>query len=934
MLAFSSLFIQRPFLILQSGEVALDASPKDAHATAGPATPAAPRRIGQYEVTAKLGAGGMGEVYRARDSRLGRDVAIKLLPASLAHDGHSLARLEREARTLAGLNHPNIAAIYGLEEGEGLRALVMELVKGETLGEHIRGKSGANPKAMTVEAALPIAKQIAEALEYAHERGVIHRDLKPANVKITPDGAVKVLDFGLAKVLSDEDSAAPAVSANSPTLSVAATQAGIILGTAAYMPPEQAKGKRVDRRADIWAFGCVLFEMLTGKMAFEGETISDVLAAVIRGEPDWAALPQATPPAIRRLIRRCLVKDPKQRLRDIGDARIAIEEAIAGVGVEAETSGAMGIQQTAQASRVKRALPWALGGIAVLFAGIAGWLLFKPLSQPNVIRFAVPAPEGETLPYGGEASISTDGRTLAFIAQAGTDKPQVVWLRPLDSMTARPVPGTEGATLPFWSPDSQQIAFEANGKLEKIAVTGGTPQTLCDASFPGGSWNRDGVILFNGKDGIDRVPDTGGASTLVASPDPARQESAYEVPQFLPDGQHFILLVLTGNGGTDFIGVGSLDSKTVERLTSTSSNALYASPGYLFYMDQNTLMARRFDAKALRFTGAAVPVAQEVGRDAGTGYGYFFVSSAGALAYQSAQTSSTNQMTWFSRTGQTLGTVGQPDSYSTPALSPDGARLAVGIGTQEKRDIWVYDLKRGTGSRLTFDSASDSNPVWSADRDRVFYTSNRDGQYDIYDKAADGLGDTEPVFQSNDQPKYLDDLTMDGRYASYDDGAIHGQTQLWVVPLFGDRKPFALMQGSSFDARSAMFSPNGHFVAYASSETGRLEVYVQTFPQQTGRWQISASGGADPMWRRDGKELFFLSPDEKLMAVDVNTAGASLQAGIPKELFQTQLIPLWYWRSIYAPSADGQRFLMLTPAGEAQQQPITVVVNWAAMLKK
>ncbi len=906
-------------------------APKDTHGDAAGATPGSRRRIGQYEVTAKLGEGGMGEVYRARDAKLGRDVALKILPAALAHDGQSLARLEREARTLAALNHPNIAAIYGLEEAEGLRALVMELVEGETLAEHIHGAAGTGEKPLQPEEALPVAKQIAEALEYAHERGVIHRDLKPANVKITPDGTVKVLDFGLAKVLSDQDSMAPVTAANSPTLSVMATQAGIILGTAAYMAPEQAKGKPVDRRADIWAFGCVLFEMLSGKKPFEGETISDLLAAVIRGEPEWTDLPEKTPAAIKRLIRRCLVKDPKQRLRDIGDARIAIEEALS--GADPEATGGSGIAESKRVSRMRRALPWALGAVAVLFGGVAGWLLLKPKPQPSVIRFPVPPPEGQTLLDGGEMSISPDGRTLAFIAQSGgSEKPPVLWLRPLDSVTAQAIPGTEGAEVPFWSPDSQQIGFQANGKLEKIAAIGGTPLTLCDEDLPGGSWNKDGMILFGNHKSIYSVPETGGEPTLVASPDAARGES-FQLPQFLPDGRHFIVQVRTGTVGADYIATGSLDSKTVERLTSATTNALYAPPGYLLYMDQSTLMARPFNAKALSFTGGAVPVAQNVGMYASAFYGYFAVSPAGMLAYETVPAASTDQMTWFNRAGQKLSVVGAPDVYATPALSPDGSKLAVAVGALTKHNIWVYDLKRGTGSRLTISTADDLNPVWTADGKQILFSSNRAGEYDIYQQAADGLGGADPVFQSKNQTKYLNDVTTDGRYAIFDNGGASNETALWALPLFGDHKPIPFV-GGGLSASSAQFSPNGRYVAYRSTETGRNEIYIQTFPQQTGKWQISASGGTEPMWRRDGKELYFLSPDQKLMAVDVKTEAGTFEAGIPKELFEAQSIPPWYWKNIYVPSADGQRFLMLAPANEAKPAPITVVVNWTTMLKK
>ena len=911
----------------------MDTTPKDSQAGAAASSSTAWRKIGQYEVTGKLGEGGMGEVYRAHDAKLGRDVALKLLPAALAHDGQSQARLEREARTLAALNQPNIAAIYGLEESPGLRALVMELVEGETLAERIQGATRTGAKCLSAEEALPIAKQIAEALEYAHERGVIHRDLKPANVKITPEGTVKVLDFGLAKVLSDQDSAAPVTAANSPTLSALATQAGIILGTAAYMAPEQAKGKPVDRRADIWAFGCVLFEMLAGKKTFEGETISDLLAAVIRGEPEWTDLPEKTPPAIKRLIRRCLVKDPKQRLRDIGDARIAIEETLAGTATDAE--GGIACARSAEStnvSRFRRALPWALGAAAIVFAGIAAWLLLKPVPRPNVIRFPLSPPEGTEFLDGGEMSISPDGRTLAFIAQSGQDKPPVLWLRPLDSTTAQAILGTEGAEVPFWSPDGQQIGFQAGGKLEKIAATGGAPLTLCEEDYPGGSWNKDGVILFNNHNKIYSVPDTGGEPTLVATPDATRGEF-FQLPQFLPDGRHFIVQVRTGTAGTDYIATGSLDSKTVERLTSATTNALYAPPGYLFYLDQSTLMARPFSAKALSFTGGAVPVAQNVGMYSSAFYGYFSVSPAGMLAYETVPAVSTNQMTWFSRTGQKQGAVGQPDVYATPALSPDGSKLAVAVGALGKHNIWVYDLTRGTGSRLTISSADDVNPVWSPDGKQILFSSNRAGQYDIYQQAADGLGSADPVLQSKDQDKYINDLTTDGRYAIFDRGGASNGTALWTVPLFGDHKPSAFIDGGGFRAVSAQFSSNGRFVAYASNETGRIEIYIQTFPQQTGKWQISASGGTDPTWRRDGKELFFLSMDGKLMAVDVNTNAGTFQAGIPKELFQSQAIPPWYWKNIYVPSADGQRFLMIAPAIEAKPAPITVVVNWTATLK-
>jgi len=896
-------------------------------------------RLGRYTIVEPLGAGGMGEVYRAHDAKLGRDVALKLLPGELAHDTESVARLEREARTLAALNHPNIAIIHGLEEWDGLRALVMELVKGETLAERLHGPRS---KALSADEALPVAKQIAEALEYAHERGVIHRDLKPANVKITPEGAVKVLDFGLAKVLGSQDSA-PRDPANSPTVSAMATKAGIILGTAAYMAPEQAKGKQVDRRADIWAFGCVLFEMLAGKKAFEGETISDLLAAVIKSEPDWTALPETTPPAIRKLMRRCLVKDPKQRLRDIGDARIAIEETLSGAAADSEAATQPGpITSGGRISHLRRALPWALGTTTILLAAAAGWLLLRPSPLQNVFRLSLLPPENAELFVGGEISLSPNGQYLAFIAQAGPDTPRTLWVRPLDGLTTRSIPGTENAFLPFWSPDSQWIGFGVRGKpgeenkLEKVPVSGGTPLTLCDALPYGSTWNREDVILFSNDGSLYRVSAGGGIPVLVLAPDKARQKFLYRFPHFLPDGRHFLFLAFTPGNQTNYIEAGSLDSKAAESLVQAAyapPGMVYAPPGYLLYVDQGTLMARPFSAEALRFTGSAVSLAENVGELNNGDYGYFSVSPAGVLAYGTASAVAADEMTWFSRAGQKLGTVGPPDIYSTPALSPDGNRVAVSVGQQNDSDIWIYDLTRGTDSRLTFNSAGSVNPVWTTDGGQILFSSLRSGLFGIYEKAADGLGSTQTIFQSKTQAAAINGVTADGRYAIFDTAATPSTTQLWALPLFGDHQPLPFIQGD-FGATSAQFSPNGRYLAYTSNETGTQEVYVQTFPQHTGKWQISTSNGMEPMWRRDGKELYYLTADDKLMAVDVNTAAAAFQAGIPKELFQTQLAPLSFWRNIYVPSPDGQRFLMLTPASQVGQEPITVVVNWPAMLEK
>jgi serine/threonine protein kinase/Tol biopolymer transport system component len=893
--------------------------------------------LGIYEILSPLGAGGMGEVYRARDTRLNRDVALKVLPEAVAHDPERMVRFEREARTLASLNHPNIAAIYGLEESQGSGVLVMELVEGETLAERIARSSnsrtssrGSHP-GLPIEECLGIAKQIAEALEYAHEQAIVHRDLKPANVKITPVGAVKVLDFGLAKVLKNEDSA-PVDPMNSPTLSAMATQAGIILGTVAYMAPEQAKGKQVDRRADIWAFGCVLYEMLSGQKAFVGDSTSDVLAAVIKSEPDWSALPADTPPVIERLVRRCLQKDVRQRLQAIGDARIAIEEVLSGTSDNAAPIPSDRIAKRKRTTSLRRALPWALGVTTILFAAIAGFSVFQPKPPQTVVRFSLSPPENAKPILGGMMSVSPDGRMLAFVAEPAPGKSSVLWLRSLDNVTAAPIAGTEGASLPFWSPDSQWIGFTANGKLDKVAVTGGSVEALCDAHGGGGTWSRDGVILFADRDGLYRVPDTGGTPTLLFALDPAHQVVGYNHPQFLPDGRHFLVQVNTPATETNILGAGSLDSKTLGHLARINSEVDYAEPGYLFYTDQSTLKAQPFDDKELRFSGPAVPIAQNIGQ-AGPSYGYFSVSSAGVLAYQSGTNESLDAMAWFDRNGQKLGTLGQPGIYTDPRISPDGTRLVVVFRETFARttyDVWIYDLKHGTGSRLTFTTAFNDNPAWSPDGRSIFFSSKRNGKTGIYQKRADGMGNEQLVYESDQLGGGLDGLSPDGRYAMYMD-LTPAQSE-WVLPLGVGGKPFAWLR-DSFKQDRAMFSPNGRYVAYASSETGRPEVYVQTFPEHLGKWQISVSGGDQPAWRSDGKELFYAGTDSKIMSVDVRTGSGSFEASLPKPLFE-QPLRNNASRNGYAVSPDGQRFLMIVPAGSTAQEPITVVLNWSALLNK
>jgi serine/threonine protein kinase len=891
------------------------------------------RRLGVYEIVARIGAGGMGDVYQARDSKLGRSVAIKVLRLEFDHDPERLSRFQREARLLASLNHPNIATIYGLEQSGDMQYLVMELVPGTTLAERLKTRP------LEVAETLPIAQQICAALESAHEQGVVHRDLKPANVEVMPDGRVKVLDFGLAKAFAGELDA----DAQRSLAKAAGSEAGTILGTPAYMSPEQVRGKSVDKRADIWAFGCVLYEMLSGHRAFDEESITEVLAAVLTKDPDWASLPQTTPPAIQRLLRRCLVKDAKQRLRDIGDARITIEEAQGDAGAPPSAAAQSGAAQQAAAQKHKTS--WrraALTAIAILVAAFAAYFLARPKEPGEVIQFSVSAPANTSFrPWGSFLSLSPDGRKLVFMTGGvGLGKPSL-GIRAFDSLSAESFPDVEGGYFPFWSPDSRYIGFFAeDGKLETVPVSGGPPQVLCDGGYgSGGTWNRDGVIIFSDGDKLYRVPQAGGTPTLVAAAEEPGQKSFYFFPQFLPDQRHFLFFRVTGTlhrgYGPSFVEVGSLDSPKTERLFESLSEALYAPPGYLFYVKQGTLVAQAFDANRLRTTGQPVPISTGVGlsRAWDYGLGYFSLSQNGVLAYQTGPTGPVSQMTWYNRKGEALGTVAEPAVRLTPALSHDETKIAVSTGEIDEGDIWLYDLKRGAESRLTVRASDNFNPVWSPDDMNVLYSSWRSGHTTIYEQAANGLGNAKAISSSEDPPKALNDISPDGRYAIYDTAGSSDLTELWVIPFFGEAKPFPFVQGSGFGAREAQFSPNGRYVAYASHESGKYEIYVQSFPQHLGKWQISTGGGEEPAWRRDGKELFYLSPEDKLMSVDVNTTAGQFQAEIPKPLFQAQLVQGLFWRNRYVVTANGQQFLMLSPVRNSDTNPITVVLNWPALLK-
>jgi Tol biopolymer transport system component len=891
-------------------------------------------KLGSYEILSLLGAGGMGEVYRAHDTKLNRDVALKVLPSEFASDPERMGRFKREAQLLASLNHTNIAAIYGLEECDGTNFLVLELVEGHTLAECIPGSAGVlagiNEAKAPGTAALPmtleIALQIAEAVESAHEKGIIHRDLKPANIKVTPEGVVKVLDFGLAKALEGE--AAEADASQSPTLSIAATKAGIILGTAAYMSPEQARGSGVDKRCDIWSFGVVLFEMLAGKKLFAGETISDTLAAVLRADVDWNELPGDTPASIRTLLRRCLIKDRKERLQAIGEARIAITEYLA------NPAGASLLQtvDVRAGHKLRERLVWG-GTVVILVAALSvlGVLYFRqtPVEAPETrLEVNTPATSDPV-----SLAISPDGRLLVFVASS--EGQQRLWLRPLNAVAARPLAGTEGAMSPFWSPDSMSIGFFADDKLKRIDISGGPPTVLASASDPfGGTWNRDGVIVFapSGSTPLYRIAASGGDPAAITRLDPPRQQS-HVYPQFLPDGRHLLFLSWGVDQG---IYLASLDSAETRRLIVSDLPAFYAPPGQLLFMRQGALFTQRFDADRGEVAGEPVSIADSVAFDTHPGNGAFSVSETGTLAYRMGSAANRRRLAWFDRTGKEVGTIGAPDEnyLQDPQLSPDGRRVAVQRTVQGNTDIWLIETARGVLNRFTFDAARDYSQIWSPDGNRIVFASTRKVNDNIYQKASSGAGSDELLLESP-LPKFPMDWSPDGRFLLYRQLDPKTGADLWVFPLFGEHKAFPFAN-TNFNEDSGQFSPDGRWIAYQSNESGRFEIYVQPFPGPGGKWQVSTGGGIEARWCRNGKELFYIAPDGKLMAVTIHGAGQTLEVSAAVALFQTRIVGggLAKMQPQYAVASDGQRFLINITADESTASPITIVTNWTAGLKK
>jgi eukaryotic-like serine/threonine-protein kinase len=882
-------------------------------------------RLGPYEVTAHIGSGGMGEVYRAKDTKLGRDVALKILPASFTTDPERVARFRREAQVLASLNHPHIAHIHGLDEANGTQFLVLELVDGESLDRRIaRGP-------IPLDDALGIARQIAEALEAAHEKGIIHRDLKPANIALTTDGQVKVLDFGLAKAV--ETTAGSLDVANSPTITSPAmmTGIGVILGTAAYMSPEQAKGRAADKRSDVWAFGCVLYEMLTGRRAFAGEDVSDTLATVLKTTPDWSGLPTDTPPTIRTLLTRSLQKDPARRLPAIAVARFDIDDAFA---------DATGGTPAAGPSRIhagrREWLAWAIAGaVAVVATGVIGWVSWsrEPAPEQQSLQFDIqPPPQGQFTFQQFGTAISPDGRFVVFAARTSATLPSL-WVRPLDALTPRELPGTENGNGLFWSPDSHSIGFVSTGKLKRIDLVGGTPQVLADApDYEGGSWSKDGVILFSTGGVIQRIPAAGGTVTPVTVLDVARKHRSHRYPHLLPDGRTFLFLVRSADPTIEGIYAATLDQPAPgPRLVASDAKAVYAppyagQPGRLLWMHDQTLMTQPFNIGRMRIEGDPAPVVDRV-LENNARRAAFWTSNNGLLVYRSGSLQNL-QATWVSKEGKERQPVGQANNYSDVRLSPDATRIALSVN-EVNQDVFVFDIGRGVMSRLTFDAHRDFSPVWSPDGRQVAFTSDRDGLNQIYRK--DAAGGQEERIQKSSTPQVVLDWSRDGRYILYQEQNPKTGWDLWVLPLEGDRKPIQFL-ATPFNEANATFSPDGKWIAYTSDESGggRNEVYLRTFPYSPGQWQLSKDGGNMPRWRGDGKELFFRTPSN-IFSVTLRSGPQRVEIDSPRSLFQ------WLGPAAWDVPGPGDRFLLLDPPGLNEGNAsgiLTVISNWPATLRR
>ena len=898
-----------------------------------------PVRIGGYDILGVLGAGGMGDVYRAVDSRLLREVAIKVLPPAFTSNPERLARFEREAQVLASLNHPHIAQVYGLEGTGNTPALVMELVEGPTLAQMIAGGQDAPP--LTTARALSIARQIADGLAAAHEKGIVHRDLKPSNVALTRDGDVKILDFGVAKTLDD--------GAGTRRASAVATDLGVVLGTPAYMSPEQARGTPVDRRTDIWSFGCLLFELLTGRQPFAGPTPSDSLAAVLEREPDLSLLPVATPSAVRTLVRHCLQKDPKHRLHDIADARLVLEDAVNGVedGIRAGN---------APPRWRRRAL---VAGPVVLIVLAASTALFAPrlltprpsteLGPRTITSIVLPRgmrlAGGDLKGRGSEArfAVSPDGRKLALVAAIGSGQTSL-WIRDLASAAFQPVPGTDDASFPFWSPDSDAVAFVAADKLKVIRLTGATVTTLHDGGFRSGAWSRQGLILFPPAlaSPLSVIALSGGAPTPATTLDTQGGEVQHEYPAFLPDGRHFLYFSIgSRSSALDPRGVylASLESPGSATLLLAGATQPQFANGHVLFVQKGTLLAQRFDAARGALAGTPVPLVEDVRLSivGATGATAAYSVSDSTLAYQAALRTESRPV-WFDRTGKQLAVLAPPGDYGDVTLSPDGTRVAVSLRDAERltHDLWLYDATGGQGQRFTLAAADEFAPVWSADGTRLLFSAVSNGAVNLLVQNVSGIGEAAPLEVDRlGLGRYAADWSRDGRHILYiGGGRAIGRSDLWTAPIARPEKAQPLLD-AGFVETHGRFSPDGKWFAYTSNETGRFEVYADRFPERGAKRRVSPSGGAWPRWSRDGREIFYLTPDNQLVAAVVQAVGDRLEVAAPRQLFTLRARPMGRLDAYpYDVSPDGRRVVVNTFVEDDSSHTITLVQNWAPSAAK
>ncbi|HEV8609726.1 MAG TPA: protein kinase [Thermoanaerobaculia bacterium] len=875
-------------------------------------------RLGPYEIVAPLGAGGMGEVYRAKDPRIGREVAVKVLPASFSTDPDRLRRFEQEARAAGVLNHPNITAVYDVGTFEGAPYVVTELLDGETLRSRLAGG------ALAPRRAIDCAIQIAHGLAAAHEKGIVHRDLKPENLFVMKDGRLKILDFGLAK-LTQPEKAGPQTSLPTET---AGTEPGVVLGTLGYMSPEQVRGRPADSRSDIFSFGAILYEMLSGKRAFHRDTAADTMSAILREDPaDLSSTNRQVTPALDRIIRHCLEKNPEARFHSAHDLAFDLE-ALSGT----QAADTQAVPQTSRRPKLMPVLV-AVSAIAALLAAAMGFLAGvrsrrEPASHP--MRFAIPIPPGTVYsrsPLSRAVSISPDGTRLAI--EAVSKGRSRLYLRPLDSEEAVELEGSLDATFPFWSPDSRFIAFFAEGKLKKIPATGGPPEELCEAPFAlVGTWNREGTILFSrlAPPGIYRVSDKGGQAIRAAAPEPSRYEVNLLSPHFLPDGRRFLYIVNPPQTAQDReLRLGSLDSKESRTVAHMDSRAEYVAPGYLIFVREGALYAQPFDDRKARLHGEPRLLAEAVHYHLGPSNAAFSVSEAGILAYETAAPPS--RLVWLDREGREIGQLGQPSVVQGLRISLEGGRVAVDIADRRTgtSDIWLFELSRGVSTRLHFDSVDEILPVWSSDGSKLIYRSDRQGAPDIYEMAIGVPGSEKPLLREPGLQQ-AEDVSRDGRFLVYLNEMQTTVWAIWLLPLQGDRKPLPWLR-TRFNLASPRFSPDGRWIAYESDESGVPEIYMALTEGGGEKRRISPAGGRRPRWRRDGKELYYIAPGGLLMALPV-TFGPPLEVGAPVPLLRGEPEI-----ENYDVAPDGSRFLVSTPAEKVRESPIRVIVNWTAALQ-